>query len=338
MNAPTGRAGFPWPEGFVRVPVDPWTTQPLGELALKYDTVETHGWYENLDPVVASLDAALAPGEVLVDYSGGTGILADRLLRRVGARRIGVILADASPKFLRLALEKLGGDERVAFRWLPWLRDEKRLKRLDEVLDPVFARRGVHALSSTNAIHLYSDLDETLASWARVLVPGGRAFVQSGNIGNPAAEPDEWIIDATVEAIEAAARELVRSDPRWSAWRPVLDDDARLAAHDSHRRKVFLPVRPLEAYVAALERAGFAVTERAARRIDARVDDWHSFLAAYHDAVLGWAGGSEKVEGVAPSDEVVAERVALLRAAMDVVFGGRASFPCCWTYLAAVAP
>ncbi len=77
----------------------------MEELALKYDTVEDHGWYRNLDRTVEDLTKFLGPDHVVVDYSGGTGILVDRLLQEIRERRFGVLIVDASPKFLRLALE-----------------------------------------------------------------------------------------------------------------------------------------------------------------------------------------------------------------------------------------
>jgi hypothetical protein len=49
--------------------------------------------------------------------------------------------------------------------------------------------------------------------------------------------------------------------------------------------------------------------------------------------VLGWVGGSAKVEGGAASAEAVRDRLALIRAAMETLFGGRPSFQCCWTYI-----
>src|SRR6185436_16770233 len=119
---------------------------------------------------------------------------------------------DASPKFLRLALEKLGNDERVALRLMRFLKDEKRLQLLDEVLPVGALPRPVDMLVSTNAIHLYYDLPQTLESWRRVVKDGGRAHVQSSNIGQPAGRPGEWIIDETVDAIHEAAVELVRGD------------------------------------------------------------------------------------------------------------------------------
>jgi len=34
----------------------------------------------------------------------------------------------------------------------------------------------------------------------------------------------------------------------------------------------------------------------------------------------------------------LADRLALIRHAMDVIFGGRKTFRCCWTYVRAVWP
>lgn len=317
-----------WPAGFRRVPDEPWVSSPIETLALKYDTVETHGWYRNLEPTVDELAAYLRDGFVLVDYSGGTGILADRLLKRVPRLAAGLLLVDASPKFLRLALEKLGHDGRVAFRWIRYLKEERRLERLDEVVPEGFA---ADAIVSTNAIHLYYGLDETLLSWRKVLKPSGRAFVQSGNIRNPAAGDGEWIIDETVEAIHRAALEIVREEGRWAAYRGV----ANMAAYDDLRAKYFLPVRPLDHYVGALRGAGFRIESVRNRTIEAGVDEWYDFLAVYHEGVLGWVGGAEKIEGRPPSEDAVRDRLALIRAAMDRVFEGRDRFDCCWTYVTA---
>src|SRR5688572_31370437 len=97
---------FEWPPGFRRVPDDDWTRGPVEALALKYDTVNHHGWYRNIDPTVEDLAKTLRDGDLLIDYSSGTGILAERLLNRVGNRGIGTLLVDSSPKFQRVALDK----------------------------------------------------------------------------------------------------------------------------------------------------------------------------------------------------------------------------------------
>ena len=89
---------FQWPSDFVRIPVEEWGRRPIEELALKYDTVEAHGWYRNLEPTVAALQAFLNDGDVLLDYSARTGILASRLLTEDAD--FGILLVDSSPKFL----------------------------------------------------------------------------------------------------------------------------------------------------------------------------------------------------------------------------------------------
>src|SRR5206468_1374123 len=77
------RRAFRWPAGSARVPDDDWTRQPVDTFGLRYDTVEQHGWYRNLDPTVEDLARHLDEGQILVDYSGGTGILLDRLKLRI---------------------------------------------------------------------------------------------------------------------------------------------------------------------------------------------------------------------------------------------------------------
>jgi SAM-dependent methyltransferase len=320
-----------WPDGFPRVPDDEWVRRPPEELARTYDTVREHGWYRNLDPSVAALAERLRDGDVLLDYSGGTGILAARLLDALGGREVGILIVDASPKFLSVALEKLGRDERVAFRLIDFLREQKRLQTLQEALEPPLLERGVDALSSTNAIHLYYDLDETLRSWRALLREGGRVHVQSGNIGVPQLPEGAWIIDETVEAISAAAERLVLGDERWAAYRDRIGDPR----YEALRRKFFLPVRPLGHYLEALERAGFTIESVEHRTIEARTADWTAFLATYHEGVLGWVGGSERVEGEPPADAAVADRLELLELAVGEVFAAPA-FDAIWTYVEAV--
>jgi len=323
---------FRWPADFPRVPDEDWTRKPVETLALKYDTVEQHGWYSNLERTVEQLLSNLGGDDLLIDYSGGTGILAERILR--SRPDLGIVIVDASPKFLRLALEKLGASDRVAFRWLPYFKDRRRLAFLDEVLSRSLLARGADAIASTNAIHLYYDLADTLASWARVLRADGHAFVQSGNIRNPAARPGEVIIDETVEAIHEAASRIAMQQERFSRYRVVLSDGERMATHESVRRRYFLPARPLEFYLEQLAGAGFTLVGASYLPIQAEVSQWYEFLATYHEGVLGWVTDATRA-GDAASEQAVRDRLELMREALTSVFEGRRTFLAGWTYLVA---
>jgi SAM-dependent methyltransferase len=324
----------PWPPGFQRVPGDDWVGQRAETLALTYDTVQDHGWYRNLDPTIERLAEDLEAGDILLDYSGGTGILAERLLTRLAGAEVGILIVDASPKFLRVALDKLGGDERVGFRLLSYLKDERRLQTIQEVVEAPLLERGVESIASTNAIHLYYDLEDTLRSWKQVLNHGGRAFVQSGNIGVPDLAEGVWIIDETVDSIDAAAAEIVRTDDRYEAYRAGLEDAARRERYAELRRKFFLPVRPLDHYLSAFESAGFRIRGVEHRVIEAEREQWFEFLGAYHEGVLGWVGGSERIESQPPTADAVADRLRLLRESVERVFT-EPSFRAVWTYLEA---
>jgi ubiquinone/menaquinone biosynthesis C-methylase UbiE len=326
---------FAWDEGFARIPAEEWVDAPVDEFGLHYDTVEDHGWYRNLDPTVEQLAGDLRPGQILIDYSGGTGILLDRLRLRIFDRQVGMVIVDSSPKFLRVALDRFRNDERVAFRRLRYLKEARRLQYVDEVLGESFRSRPADVLVSTNAIHLYDDLENTLRAWTRVLRPGGLVRINSGNLRNPNAGENEWIIDETVYVVHEVAAGLVRNEPRYEPYRTVLEDTERLQAYLDYRDRVFLAPRPLEHYTDALRGAGFVVEDVSERTIEADVDEWYEFLSAYADAALGWVGGAVKVDGEGASEQASADRLALLRRALDVIFGGRPTFRCCWTYISA---
>jgi SAM-dependent methyltransferase len=338
--SPARRTGI-----FIAIVVDvaiPTVQSNLRSLATSYlrdgawlDAARTVVSRGDNDPTLDQLQARLRPGHLLVDYSGGTGILIQRLLDRASDLPIGAIIADSSEKFLRLALEKLGHDERVAFRHLRYIPEERRVQSLQEVLEPPVLERGIDVLTSTNAIHLYYGLDDTLRSWHDALRPGGAALIQSGNIGVPHKPQDTWIIDETVEAIQPIARQLVAEDDHWADYRDALDDDARMEQHDKLRRKFFLPVRHLDHYEQALERAGFHVRNTEHKTFNAKVADWTEFLNVYHEGVLGGVGGCKRVEGKDPSLHAVADRQALIAVALSKIFHGKDAFPAMWTYFEA---
>ncbi len=330
------RTTFTWPAGWERIPDESWTTEPVDAFGASYDSVAEHSWYRNLDPTVEELTHLLADGEIAVDDSGGTGILVDRLKLRLFGTQAGIVIVDSSPKFLRVALEKFRDDSRVGLRMLPYLRDEKRLQRLDEVLGDELLDRGVDVIASTNAVHLYPDLSDTVSSSVRALRPGGHVLINSGNIRNRRARSSEWILDETVWVVGDLAEGLVRTDPAYAAYRNDVDTPERMAAHAEFRDKVFRHPRPLDVYLETFELAGLKVESVREASIEARVGEWYELLATYNDAVLGWVGGTEKIDGAPATDQAIADRLQLIRHAMDVLFHGRPTFQACWTYITCV--
>ncbi|HVL86529.1 MAG TPA: class I SAM-dependent methyltransferase [Candidatus Thermoplasmatota archaeon] len=326
----------PFPEGFPRIPDEPWTRAPVDEFARRYDALGGHSWYANLEPTVAAAAPLARDGGVLVDYSCGTGLFLERLLRAAGDEAFGAVNVDSSAKFLRLALEKRRDDPRAAFRLLRMDHGQQRLQYLHEVLGPLVGK--VAAIVSTNAMHLYYDLDATVASWARCLRPGGLVLAQSGNVPVEAGAEGSWTLDATVEAVARAAESVVREDAAYARWRATLADPSRRSAYLALRRKYFLPPRPLSAYRLAMEGAGLRVESVERRPVTVRVDEWAQFLDVYHEGILGWVGGSEKVDGKPASDEDVRARRTLLRRAVERVFSDRPTFEATWTYVTARSP
>lgn len=325
---------FQWPQGFVRIPDEEWASAPVDSFARGYDAVKTHGWYKNLEPTLDDVGRFMKDGEILLDYSGGTGIFTELLLQKPQPDNFGVVIVDSSPKFLRLAVEKFRNDERVGFRVLQFLKSESRLQMVNEVVDLKF-----DALVSTNAIHLYYTLDETLAAWFGVLKPGARLFIQSGNILLPPEIADgHRIIDDTVREIHEAALARVRRDDRFAAYRPAANDPKKMVAYDSLRLKYFLPPRSLEYYLFVMKRAGFVNLSVTHKPIAVRVDEWYDFLSVYHEGVLGWVGGAEKVEGKPPAPESVNDRLALMRDGLSDALGGKTEFLCYWTYITGDVP
>ena len=323
---------MPWPKNFKCIPNQDWVKKPLEKLAMKYDTVEEHGWYDNLDFTVNQLSKLFDKSDIIIDYSGGTGILTSRLMRAMKLNCPQIIIVDSSPKFLRLSLEKFCTDNRIAFRWLSFNRKEKRLSTLEECIDNSIWKRGVDGIVSTNAIHLYYELGQTLNSWKRILRPQGQLHIQSGNIRNPNTR-DLWIIDETVEHIHKAAIKIVNSQNSFKSLRKFIDDDKHMEAHDTLRKKYFLPVRELSYYINLLENNGFEVCDLQSRPVDANVDEWYDFLSVYHDGVLGWVGGSEKIYNKKISSYFISLRKTLMRLAMEDVFNGKTHFQAAWTYI-----
>ena len=56
---------------------------------------------------------------------------------------------------------------------------------------------------------LYSDVEDTASTWFRVLRPGRKVLVDSGNVRDPRAKLNQWILDETVWVINDLAEGIV---------------------------------------------------------------------------------------------------------------------------------
>jgi hypothetical protein len=163
-------------------------------------------------------------------------------------------------------------------------------------------------------------------------------LINSGNLRNPHAAAAEWILDETVWVVNDIAEAIVRSEPEYAKYRPVLDKRERMKAHARQRDRVFLKPRALDYCTSALSGAGLAVTHVQQQTIVADVREWIEFMTAYHEFVLGWVGGTQKLDGKAPRTEEVEDRLAIMRRAMETAFAGRTEFNACWTYITCESP
>jgi hypothetical protein len=110
-------------------------------------------------------------------------------------------------------------------------------------------------------------------------------------------------------------------------------DDERMRAHAEQRDRVFLKPRPLQSYLDALGGAGLTVVDVCEKTIIADGQEWFELMTAYHDTVLGWVGGTKKLDGGEASPEALADRMAIMRKAMETIFDGRQTCNACWTYM-----
>ena len=236
-------------------------------------------------------------GDVLVDYSGGTGILLDRLrlrvvrppVRRCDRRQLPEVPARRG----REVPQRPAG--RVPAAALPQGR-EAALSTWTKCSAEDFP--GADVLVSTNAIHLYDrSRGHPPCVGACVLKPDGRVRDQLRQRPQPARGGQR--VDHRRDGVRRPrGRAGTRTGPTRAGTalpqraRRSRSECARIASSgataSSSRRG-----RSSTTSTRSEQRASWIedVTERA---IEANVHEWYEFLAAYADAVLGWAGGTEK--------------------------------------------
>ena len=303
---PSAGPPFAWPEGFERIPADEWVDAPVDAFGLHYDTVENHGWYRNLDLTVEQLARDLEPATCWSTTPAARASWSTGCACGSSTAQVGMMIVDSSPKFLRVALDRFRADPRVGFRLLRFLRDERRLQYLDEVLPEGFAGPTGSSRRTRSTSTTTSRTRSVLGARAAA---GRRRLRQLRQPAQPARGRDEWIIDETVYVVHEVATGLVRTDPRCAAYRDVLDDAERMRAHLAWRDRVFLAPRPLAYYTEQLSAPASASTTSTSGRSRPRWRSGSSSSPPTTTRCSAGSGGSAKVDGEPASEEAAADRL-----------------------------
>jgi SAM-dependent methyltransferase len=310
---------------------DDFLKSDVTEFALGYDMVKNHTWYDNLNYLVKLSNDFFNEDDLIMDYSCGTGIFCERLLKiKIDSPRI--LMLDSSPKYLKLSYEKFHRNYKFFFRLIKFLKEENRLQTIEECIETKSSEL-LDGIVCANAIHLYPTIKDTIKSWYNILVKGGKLLINSGNILNPLKDSDSTLIDQTINEIAKVSYDIVRNNPKYSKYVDLIGNFDYINKHDNLRDKYFLPIRPIDFYTDELVKNGFKLIEVKCENVDAKVDEWFDFLKVYHEGIIGWIGGSKKMTGVEPTEEDIKNRVEIIKEALNIIFQNKNDFKASWNYI-----
>ena len=253
---------FAWPEGFARVP-----GRGLGRAAgRRVRPALRHGREPRLVPQPrphrrAARATTCDDGDVLVDYSGGTGILLDRLRLRIFDRQVGIVIVDSSPKFLRVARREVPRRRarRVPAAALPQGREAAR-STLDEVLGRAVPGRRRARLDERDP-----PLRRPRRHAPRVGAGAASRAAASGSTpATSATRAPPRTSGSSTRRCTSSTRSRQGSCAPTRAGPPTATCSTTrsgCAAYLDWRDRVFLAPRPLDYYLDALRAAGFAIED-----------------------------------------------------------------------------
>ncbi len=310
---------------------DEFLKSNVTEFALGYDKVKNHTWYDNLDYLVKLANEYFGEDDLIMDYSCGTGIFCERLLKiKIDSPRI--LMLDSSPKYLKLSYEKFHRNYKFFFRLIKFIKEENRLQTIEESIGTKSSEL-LDGIVCSNAIHLYPSIEDTIKSWYNILVKGGKLLINSGNILNPNMDSSSVLIDQTVNDIARVSYDIVINNPKYSKYVDLIQNFEYINKHDKLRDKYFLPIRPIDFYTEELTKIGFKIIEVKTENIDSKVSEWFDFLKVYHEGIIGWIGGSKKITGVEPTEEEINDRIEIIKTALNIIFENNNDFKACWNYI-----
>lgn len=314
-----------------RIVDDSFLKSEVTEFALGYDKVKNHTWYDNLNYMVDLSKKYFNDDDFIMDYSCGTGIFPERLLKStVSCPKI--LMMDTSPKYLKLSYDKFGNNYKFFFRLMKYLKEENRLQTIDETMGKEY-KELLDGIVCTNAIHLYPTISDTIKSWDNLLVKGGKLLINSGNIFNPSMDGESKLIDQTVNEIAKLSYKIVKETPKYSKYCDLINDVEYIEKHDLLRDKYFLPVKNIEYYTDEILKNNFKILEIKTINIDAKVDEWFEFLKVYHEGIISWVGGANKITGVESKENEVEDRIDIIKLALNEMFDNKNDFKACWNYI-----
>jgi demethylmenaquinone methyltransferase/2-methoxy-6-polyprenyl-1,4-benzoquinol methylase len=162
-------------------------------------------------------------GETILDVAGGTGDISFRIAERTGGKAK-IILCDINPAMMEV------GRERAMDRG--WTSEISWVAGNAEVLP--FAARSVDKLCIAFGLRNVTHIDEALASFARVLKPGGRFFCLEFSSG-----VSPWLkvfYEKYCEAVLPRLGQIVAADRE--AYRYLAESIRKFPAQDELARRM----------------------------------------------------------------------------------------------------